>query len=197
MKTKYFSILSLLTFLTGCHESFSIPQKNETSIVPVTCIQCRIFLSQTSVDGGFGGAAGADLICANDPNKPSTGIYKALLMDNTRNQTTNWVLKANQVYYRGDGTTLLGTTNPSAIFSLASGQHINNCFSDDFEYFWTGIEVDSEFVWSMTNNCSHWTSSSSGVLGHLADTISTDYVAISSNDDTCNTNFYRILCVEQ
>lgn len=200
MKTS-FLVLSLLFVITACDQSkITAPTAEATPTpAPVLCTtECRIFLTQTATNAAFGGAAGADTICANDAHKPTTGTYKAIIMDNTRNQTTNWVLKANTTYYHLDKTTPIGTTNSHRIFAITNGSHIVNSTSmTDFEYTWTGIYAYDDQTWNLDGTCSNWTNSSNVVDGMVGDTVSTDMVAMTSNLNRCDDVSIRLLCVEQ
>lgn len=200
MKKPLSHIFLSLLFLASACESYEMKKSNPIQPVVVipTCTTCRMFLSDVTPDAAFGGAAGADAICAQSSNKPSSGTYKALLMDNTRNQNLNWVLKANTDYYRSSDDALIGRTNGDRIFSLFGGNFLTNSTDINFEYIYTGIMVDSNSSWSLSSdNCSNWTDGSASGRGISADTNSTDAVAITSGVDFCHYNFYRVLCVEQ
>lgn len=53
---------------------------------PTSCgTTCRIFVSQQTRQGDFGGPAQADAVCMSDANRPSGNrIWKALLVDGQR-----------------------------------------------------------------------------------------------------------------
>jgi hypothetical protein len=113
-----------------------------------------------------------------------------------RNQTTNWVLKPNKEYRRQNGTTVIGVTNSSSVFSVFSG-NLTNSFVGAFTNVYSGITVASDTVWTpSTSNCSNWTSASAvaaqGANGNLTNVGSIDAGA----SQACNIGV-AVYCVEQ
>jgi hypothetical protein len=155
---------------------------------------CYLVHSTINTAQNFGGAAGGDAHCAaNLPGaQAGTGIYKALLMtsDGTRDQSNNWVLYANTEYRREDGTTVIGTTNASSIFTFP----LTNPIAVGVSYTATGITVVNATTWNVGLNCDDWTNTAvSGGLGDALDAASNAFDAI---DDACIAN-RRLYCVQQ
>ncbi len=113
----------------------------------------RIFVSNFSTTGNLSavnGIAAADGFCAVDSNKPATGTYKAMIVDdsNRRACTTancsggvseeiDWVLLPNTTYVRAMDSAVIFTTNSDAIFNFAST--LTNSFDTALIYYWTGF----------------------------------------------------------
>lgn len=156
-------------------------------------------MSHTTTNGNLNGLTGADSICNNDTNKPNSGSYKALVLTSNRNQSTGWVLKANQTYYRPDDDAVIGTTNSSRVFALDTGRLTNNTDNSGFDAMWTGITVVSDTVWdfSPSYNCNNWTSNSNADYGLFGDSASTDRISMGESTQWCTDNTLRLYCVEQ
>ena len=186
------------------------------NVIATSCTSaafCYVYTFGSSPPGGganygsFAGASGdgisgIDSDCAT--NAVGAGLpasnYRALLMTTggttIRNQTTNWVLKPNKEYRRQNGTTVIGVTNSSSVFSVFSGS-LTNSFVGAFTNVFTGISVTSDTVWTPNaNNCSNWTSAAAvaaqGANGNSANIFSID----SGTSQTCNTGV-AVYCVEQ
>jgi len=163
-----------------------------------------VFVTNSTTDGrmnaGGGGVTGADAICQSDANKPSTGTYKALLVDDTfraacdnPNCTTpasgriDWPLAANQTYFRTDLTTEVFTTNGNAVFVFGT---LTNPFATTGNV-WTGLNAD----WTTSSSiCPLWALNvGSGTTGSMT---SSGSASISNVDTACTTS-RRLLCVEQ
>lgn len=157
--------------------------------------------------GSFAGAAG-DAISGIDSDCTANAVgaglpasnYRALLMTTggttIRNQNTNWVLKPNKEYRRQNGTTVIGITNSSSVFSIFSG-NLTNSFVGAFTNVYSGITVTSDTVWTPNaNNCSNWTSAAAaaaqGANGNFTNVLSID----SGTSQTCNTGV-AVYCIEQ
>ncbi|PKA03818.1 hypothetical protein CH375_14725 [Leptospira ellisii] len=156
-----------------------------------------------------GGIAGIDNDCAADPNKPSGGgTYKALVSDgvNRRACTTascsngisenlNWILKPNKEYRRKDGTTVIGTTNASGIFSFPltnspetlANLVVTNGIATGFNADWT----------SNTNDCADWSTNLAGTSSTVGTWDSTDSGLIGGGGTSGCSNTHMTLCVEQ
>lgn len=182
-----------------------------TSCTPASF--CYIYALGSSPPGGganFGSFAGAsgDGISGIDSDCTANAVgaglpasnYRALLMTTggttIRNQTTNWVLKPNKEYRRQNGTTVIGITNSSSVFSVFSAS-LTNSFVGAFTNIYSGITVTSDTVWTPNaNNCSNWTSAAAvaaqGANGNFTTVLSID----SGTSQTCNTGV-AVYCVEQ
>ena len=79
------SLILLAIFLSGCGVRLGYP---DSPTAPATSEseskkKYRIFVTAATTDGliGTGGINGADSFCNVDTNKPTTGTYKAMLVD--------------------------------------------------------------------------------------------------------------------
>lgn len=159
--------------LSASHAGGESSLSGESSSTPSAAK--RIFITAATSAGNLGGLAGANAICQSDANKPNASTYKAIL-------TGNSALLANQDYVRGDGVTVIGTTNGSASFAsltnpVGSGAVV-----------WTGAGG---------SNCSTWTSSSgAAVFGTTGDPTSANSSWLNSGSNLCNSSL-RLYCAEQ
>lgn len=210
------AILSLLFFVSSCKKDAQLSVANPSNDEPtISCSTCKIFITATTSNGSFGGAAAADAICNADANKPTGGgTYKAMLADGTdrRACTTDncstggtsehidWVLKPNTTYTSSSGTTI-ATTDANGLFSSSISQAIGSAGV----FVWTGITYQQDFGaasafidrWINSNgNCNNWTDNSNLVAGEIGQGEATDYRYISGGNPTCNNN-YKFYCVEQ
>jgi hypothetical protein len=168
-----------------------------------TCAERRlsIFSTNTKTKGDFGGHAQADVICNNDNNRPdTTRKYKALLMDLVRTPDFDWPLEANTTYYRGDYTTIIGSTdeNKKIIFDLENP--VNPILNGNDE-IWTGIYLNKDIntqEYSTDDNCNYWLYAKEDGLyyGSVGLDGVTNFQMIYRYEQTCERNlgFY---CVEQ
>ncbi|HNN06615.1 MAG TPA: DUF1554 domain-containing protein, partial [Leptospiraceae bacterium] len=173
--------------------------------VNVNCnVPKRIFITANVYNGSLGGVSGADTKCSADSNKPSTGTYKALIVQGTTRRacsTANcsggssegidWVLTANTNYYQKDGSAYVGTTSSAAIFTFSLAKPFSS--ADTGPLSWTGLQKD----WTnSTDNCTSWTTSSAGVSGTEAVGYSIADISIYYDSRTCN-GTQSLYCVEQ
>ncbi len=173
----------------------------------------RIFVTASNTANGNLGAGystgieGADGICNGvDVNKPSTGTYKAMIVDGTSgnrracstancgsgpNEGLDWVLSASTPYYRTDLTTLIAVTNANKIFSF----NLSNPIQIAAAISWSSLQTD----WLSSNtNCNQWTSNSGAVQGNLGDSSSTTSQVLSTGAaGSCNSTIRKLICVEQ
>jgi hypothetical protein len=171
--------------------------------------QFKTFVTATTHQGNFGAVANADSICQADANKPSAGLYKAMVVysNGTRvactspdcsrgiNEHTDWVLRPNTTYVRSDGSTVVGTTNSVGLFTFP----LLNSYSSTSSNVWTGLETG----WTSANNwgndwdCTNWTSTAAFAPpgGATGKTDSTDSTAIAFTLNCSNAR--SLLCVEQ
>lgn len=187
----------------------SISGAHDNSIV-VTCSNVaalgkRIFVTAATYDGAtMAGVAGADAHCMADTNKPSTGTYKAMIADQTNRIScvnamcsptdptdgTDWVFQPSTAYYQSDGTTLIGTTTTTRLFTF----NVANGFSNTATEFWTGIGSN----WgSIGANCTKWTATTA-VTSRFGTANAVDSTLISSGGSAVACTTARaIACVEQ
>ncbi|MBV6492372.1 MAG: hypothetical protein LDLANPLL_00365 [Turneriella sp.] len=170
---------------------------------------CRIFL-ETNLGAGYTGnftdVSGADAKCQASPDKPSPGVYKALISDDparrvctTANcsgatgmeQSINWVLYPNQQYMRADGITPIGMTNAAGIFNSALVNAIE--LTKTPSAVWTGFALSTWLVDTAT--CNKWTGTG-GFSGRVGNANQTANVAFSNTQQDCATAA-SLYCVEQ
>ncbi|HMW04810.1 MAG TPA: DUF1554 domain-containing protein [Leptospiraceae bacterium] len=152
----------------------------------------------------------ADSTCNSNGNKPNSSTYKAMLVTSTRracsssycntsgsSENLDWVFKANSAYFQSNGTTLVGKTNSSGIFTSSFNSYsisLNSSFSNSSFNYWTGLNTD--YTTNSSNNCSNWTSNAGGSNGTTGFSTSTIENAFSFFTFACsNTNY--LLCIEQ
>ncbi|MBE7437256.1 MAG: DUF1554 domain-containing protein [Spirochaetales bacterium] len=169
--------------------NFSAAAQTTATPSPVVCggNPCRIYLAINGgalYNGNLGGVAGADSICNSDPARPNASTYKAIIGSTTRRactssncggatgmeQSLDWVLYPNKAYVRADGSTPIGTTNASGIFTgtLTSG------FSPSGSYAWTGFVANYSVGGWLCTNGGDWLDSTSGVNGSVGSVTTTD-----------------------
>ncbi|WP_244288342.1 DUF1554 domain-containing protein [Leptospira congkakensis] len=175
-----------------------------------TCSPCRIYVTATGYDANLGGIIGADNKCSSDTNKPITGTYKALIVDdiNRRACTSvnctsggvteqiDWVLAPNTSYVQALNTSTVVfisdtngvlTSNLTSLISSPTG-------------IWTGIKNNPNWDWQtdITHTCSSWVDSVSGNCGTYGVTSWNDSrsIAITSAYGSGGT-LNNLLCVEQ
>ncbi len=191
---KRIASLSLLAFAISCGQNGDAPGL-------LSGIDGKRIFVYTETIGNMGGVAGADNICDTQAGgKGLSGTYKAFLIANTRracssancsggiSENLDWVLQPSTNYYREDGTTLVGTTNASAIFNLP----LTNSMEVAGSFIWTGLRQD----WTNETNCLNWTSDSGGLFTTVGNILATDANAISAGVTACSNN-YNLACVEQ
>lgn len=186
---------------------------SDVSNVVVTCVtqSPRIFASSVTGSqdlktrgGASTGVAGADVLCMQDPNKPSEGTYKALIVDgivrracttancvNASQEHIDWVLQPVTTYYRTDGNTQLFTTNTRGIFEF--GNFDNPFWSGGPDYFWSGFQYHSWIT--DPNTAAGWTDERwGGGCGYLH---VTDAGAIAAAACGGGGPGLHLVCVEQ
>lgn len=172
----------------------------------------RIFLTASTFSGDLQGAEangilGADAKCEADGNKPSTGTYKAFLVNGANRRACNsadcvnggadenrdWVLKKDTRYIRASDSAEIFTTNSSKIFIFGTA---TNSFTTATLTAWTGIATTLNWV-NSTYDCGNWLDNSTSVKGAIGTSTNTDYTLI--RDPTtifCDQNNH-LICVEQ
>lgn len=172
---------------------------------------CRIFVSQTTVQGNFGGPTQADAICMNDANRPpGNRLWKAMVVGLTRkacgtancsngdSEHVDWVMRPATQYVRADGVTVIGVTHPSAgiwIFNLA------NSISGASAQPWTGLATDwtlqSSAVCHDSSPFTPWVRNQSSQAGTIGDAVTVSNTAITANSSRPCDNYHPFFCVEQ
>nr|WP_269155358.1 DUF1554 domain-containing protein [Leptospira mtsangambouensis] len=197
-----------VALVTQNQSSSSATTANTSTGTCATTGFCKIFATAATAIK-TGGISGFDNQCQNDTNKPSGGgTYKALASDgvnrracSTANCSTGvsenigWVLKPNKEYRRKDGTTVIGTTNASGIFTfpltnsmeIISNLVVTNGIATGFVSDWT----------SSANDCLDWTSNAGGNLSTTGTWTSTNSGAIDGGGTSGCSNTHMLVCVEQ
>jgi len=211
----------LTNFTTYYYAVFTYDQVNnfssgaQTTAMPSVVVcggnPCRIYLATnggTLYTGNLGGVAGADSICNSDPAKPNASMYKAMIGSTTRRactsgncggangmeQSLDWVLYPNKAYVRGDGSTPIGTTNASAIFTGALANGITGAGSYAYTGFVANYTVGG---WRCVNGGNDWQDSSAGAQGSVGSVTTTDPSgSMYWTLDNCNTA-RPLYCAEQ
>lgn len=210
LTTKLFFLISLLISLGCGKDSGYAPLANIPSCAD-TVGYCIIFVSSSSSTGDFdtdnngNGIEEADEICQNDPNRPTSSIYKAMIVDgvNRRACTTancatggtaehiDWVMRPSVEYRRSDETTSIQTTTSNGVFP--SGD-ISASISTTSNITWTGMSND----FTTSGDCNNWSSSNVGDQGDVGQADqSGEFDYLGGAQQTCDTSTYRVYCVEQ
>jgi len=162
---------------------------------------CKMFVTASNATTNAG-IAGLDANCSSDSQKPSGGgTYKAMVSDGTNRRactTANcsggtsehigWVLKPSKQYRRADGTTVIGTTTASGVFSFPLSNAIQTTVTGTNSTA-TGLNAD----WTSGNDCSDWSANTNASNG-LHDVTSDNLLFIGTSG--CG-NTMKVICVEQ
>lgn len=164
-----------------------------------TKAQLRLFYTNTTYDGNLGGRSGADSKCNSDANKPG-GLSNVRAVINVSeddlmlNMQDNYSIPEGIIKRLGSSTTIasnvdtflrhLETTEAGFTVGAPTG-------------FWSGIETSEDvIVVPATDNCSNWTSNSSGENGASGTltTMSSNSKWKATDNTSCDTSL-RILCL--
>ncbi|WP_244279577.1 DUF1554 domain-containing protein [Leptospira brenneri] len=170
-----------------------------------------MFVTATTYNANLGGIVGADNKCSSDANKPSTGNYKALIVDDVNRRACtsvnctsggvteqiNWVLAPNTSYVQSSSpSTIIFISDANGVYNSS----LTNLISAAAAAIWTGIKNTSSWDWQTdtAHTCTSWTDSVSGNCGTYGVTSWTDSRAIAivsayGSGGTLN----NLLCVEQ
>ncbi len=170
----------------------------------------RIFITAATYDGNLGGVAGADAKCQADANRPNASTYKALLVDGyyrvactqgnencAASQHVDWVLAANTVYVRSNGSAIIGTTTSAGIFSWSGGA-LSNSIGPDVATAYTGLGSDwTRYPGCGTYcDCTWFTKNTSGDSSSIGQAASLTSNMIVLGTASCSTS-HVLYCVEQ
>jgi len=178
----------------------------------------RIFVTDNTYTGNLGGISGADAKCNNagDNNHPGSGVYKALLADNTNRfpchdsgfctsgvvNSLDWVLRPNITYVRWDDSLPVAKADWSGVFDFSSSVFVNPV-SNSGDVVWTGIFATNTLnFWQLRSDdkCNAWASTAYNTNGWgRSDAV--DAFSISNGSDADQNvscaEFKRLYCVEQ
>lgn len=192
----FFSLAACL-FLSSCGMELGWPEpKAATESQDSSEAKLRIFVSKATTNGkiGSGGIGQADSLCEQDENKPSTGVYRALLSDGSGRvampigQRKGWVLAEKRTYTRPDGT-VIGTTTSQAIFALP----LKAAITKDAVSVWTGIGGGA---WTSGLHCEGWSKDTVGVNGVFGTSNLVVGGVLAAGTSSCETARH-LYCVEQ
>lgn len=175
----------------------------------------RIYVTQGTFDGDLMSAAttaggtvangiqAADYLCMHDSNYPSSGTFKALIIDAVNrvacttvncsggvSEHVDWVLAADTEYGRSAENLTIGTTNAHGIFDFSTD--LENSIGSSGAA-WTGMMGN----WTSRGyNCGGW--NGSGTEGDHNQMDSTSSGSVGFTWDFClNSAAYPLICVEQ
>jgi hypothetical protein len=208
---------SIATTVSSADSNYNGISVSNLNLVNADPASKRIFLTTSTYNGNLGGVSGADAKCAADSNKPASGTYKALIVQNgvrvactTANcstgsiEHTDWVLLPLTLYTRVDGTTNIFTTNSDGIFVVSTGGTLTNSIATGFSQIWTGLTADYQIsaVHSSFGNkdtCGNWNYSGfSQPYGTYGFAHNTDATFIYQSFGGCDQSFtIKLACVEQ
>lgn len=145
------------------------------------------FVTTNTSTGNLGGVAGADSFCMNDPGHPDAALplgsrrsFKAFITSQNApirqydkptiaggpSGRVDWVMEANTLYYRINGTTLITTTNSNQNFST-----MTNSVDGTSNESWLGFLPSTNWTayitgcgvgcYIFTGTCNDYTSASS------------------------------------
>ncbi len=165
-----------------------------------------------AVTGDGNGIDEADNFCMdNIPGTlTGTGTYKALLVDGTNRvacssgscpvTTTpsdfiDWVLQANHVYFRSDGTTRAMTTvSAGRVFDFSSPTALATNQGFDSGSYWTGFF--SPVNWTAGVRCNLWDDDTNLFSGAFGTGSANNTTSLYATPSTCNVPL-RLLCIQQ
>lgn len=158
-----------------------------------------IFVSNLT-QGNLGGISGADSFCNSDANKPvNTGSYKAFIVlpgfrvasvtANAGDGQIDWVLRANQLYIRPDGTVIM-TSNSVSLFTAFP--LVNSVYTVG-DAIWTGFTSGSD--WTAAGGCTGWTVTGGNGPYSVGNVVTFESLLFGGSIVCTNNN--RLYCVQQ
>lgn len=138
-----------------------------------SCTTCRMFVTTSTYTGAaIGGITGADAKCASDSTKPSTGTYKAFLVDDVNryacttancsggaSENKNWVIKASTAYTRVDGTAI-ATSTAAGLLPAALTNPISTTGDSMLGTIRTGMAFAKDWTSRVNGHCTNYSSTS-------------------------------------
>lgn len=173
------------------------------------CSPCKMFVTATTYNANLLGIAGADAKCSVDSNKPVTGTYKALLVDDSNRRACtsanctvggiteqiDWVIAPNVSYYSLNTSAFIFTSDVNGVFTGSLTTTVSAPTG-----IWTGIRNNPSWDWQTdtSHTCTSWSDSVTANCGTYGVTSWQDSRAIAitsayGNGGTLN----NLLCIEQ
>ena len=158
----------------------------------------RVFMMNSPRPGGnYGGRAAADTACQNAADAQSLGgTYYAWLSTDSTDDPESRFTRATIPYVEVSGGIV--AYNWDDLVDGRIGEDIGKTASGGGSFscrVWTNTRADGT-AYSDTNNCSSWTSSSSGLSARRGNFLGTDFGWTNASNGTCN-NAHCLLCFEQ
>jgi hypothetical protein len=190
-----YRFLSVLLLLAAC-----APQESEGHKIFITQRQHIADFLHDPLLAGTTAIEKADAFCASDPNRPSTGTYKALLVDGEHRDAParrDWVLQPDTDYFLPEDDVLIGRTTADAIFAAAFQDldHAIGHGNGNLQVVWTGLRSATDF--SSGDDCDNWSNFTNDFYAEIGVAGERDAVAFSGGLHGCFTFEYSLYCVEQ
>lgn len=163
----------------------------------------KIFVTDATFNGNFGGIAAADVKCNEDLSKPKNGLYKAMLVDGVTRRacatdncggsqaSIDWVMRPNYQYIRADGTTPIGTANKYGTLNFP----LTNSITTVSTSVWTGLSPNWR---DGLDSCINWTADTGApIFGSSASDASAIGTGAVTNDRRPCDELLPLYCVEQ
>lgn len=178
MKIKYLSAVLFLAFASSSYA------------------EVRLWVSDDSNDGNFGGREGVDAFCNADEEKPAIAdsTTRAFISvnetDEIRDMPTNYNIPTNEVIFGYDGTTQIAD-NFTALLNASVTPLTNPISLNSFaRQVWTG----SNSIGAVdTYTCENWTAAT-GFGGKNGQSDSATGVAIAASTQGCD-NGFKTYCI--
>ncbi|MBL4635024.1 MAG: DUF1554 domain-containing protein [Kofleriaceae bacterium] len=160
--------------------------------------QKKVFVSSSTSGGNLGGLAGADAQCQTLANEAGLGgTYVAWLSDADKDAVDR--LTGEGPWVRVDGEQVAASkTDLVDIFSnLDNGIWLDE--SGNFlasDRIWTGTNAGGQYIESIGDNCSAWTSDAMGQQARIGRVGATNKDWTSASFTSCDQTGSRIICLE-
>ncbi len=153
----------------------------------------RVFLTSTTTNGAFGGTTGADAICANlAANAGLSGTYKAWVSVTGDGVSTRFT-HSSTAYRLVDGTLVANDWTDLSDGTLAHAINRDESGNAVTSDVWTATNTTGA---PLANDCSDFTSSSSGVMGTCGNASQSNSLWTNSSAPPCSFAL-RLYCFEQ
>jgi len=157
------------------------------------------------------GIAGADAIYMTEAATGNySGTYKAMIVDGTLrvacttaycsggpSEHTDWPLAANTTYVRGDGITVIATTDSNGLLIDSLSTSLTNAYSNSSYLIWVGLGRNADWTTGdIGYTCTAWSVTVGITLGRYAQTDVTGSTSVYDGSETCG-NYNYLACVQQ